>query len=246
MVQKPRYFSIVAFDIERLAADSRTVPDATHERVFALVEEALAASMIPADEVHAGECGDGGFLLIGAGVAKSDIGESFIRNLNTGLHRHAFLTGRPTDIRLRVALHAGDVARDARGWVGNELNTAFRLVDAPALRAAMTAADKAHMAVVVSWTWYDAVVWHQRGGIDRSTYRRVPLDLRDKRTTAWIHVPGYLVPPVGGLPEEEAPGRRQRPDMPHHHARSSTHLGGNALHVRADPHAGRDQIGTER
>lgn len=243
MAQKPRYFSIVAFDIESLGTDARPVPEAMRDRVFALVEEALAASAIPAEAVQRGESGDGGFLLIGSGVAKSDIGESFIRNLNNGLHRHAFLTGRPTVIRLRVALHAGDVARDARGWTGTELDAAFRLLDSPALRAAIASADKAHMAVAVSWTWYDAVVWHQRGGIDRTTYRRVPVDLHDKHTTVWLHVPGYLVPPVGGLADEDAPARRARPDASHRHTRPAMRVGGGSVHLHTD-HSGRGHLGS--
>jgi hypothetical protein len=219
VAEKPRYFSIVVFDIDRPGPRIDPVPEALVERAFALVDDALTASGIPVDMVHVDHHGDGGFVLVGNNVPKCDIGESFVRKLNDGLHRYTYLSAPASRLRLRVALHAGDVARDDQGWEGAELETAFRLVDSPALHAALTAADKAHMAVIVSWTWYDAVVWHQRGGIDRTTYSRVPLDPRQHHTTAWVHVPGYLTPPVSGWPDPAVPAPRTRPGARRRHAR---------------------------
>lgn len=51
-------------------------------------------------------------------------------------------------IRLRMAPHAGEVHRDAHGFTGTSINRAFRLIEAPAARAALRASAGVIMLIV--------------------------------------------------------------------------------------------------
>ena len=59
--------------------------------------------------------------------------------------------GRPPQrqLRVRVVVHAGTVFYDANGCFGETLDTAFRLLDAPRVKAALQAAQ-APLVLVVS------------------------------------------------------------------------------------------------
>jgi hypothetical protein len=102
-------------------------------------------------------------------------------------------------LRMRVALHAGDVLRDDQGWVGAELNTACRLVDLPALRNALAQVPSARLAVVVSDIWFKTVVRHDPGTVDHRNYTRVPIAMKEPDHWAWIYVPGHPKPSIPSM-----------------------------------------------
>ena len=71
--------------------------------------------------------------------------------------RHNAGCAVPERMRLRVALHAGEVYHDAHGVAGTAINHAFRLVEAPALRSALDASPGVLALIVSDWL-YDEVV----------------------------------------------------------------------------------------
>ena len=54
-------------------------------------------------------------------------------------------------IRLRMALHAGEIIRYEHGAAGAAINLAFRLVDAEPLKAALEGSSGALAVIVSSW-----------------------------------------------------------------------------------------------
>lgn len=82
-------------------------------------------------------------------------------------------------IRLRIALHAGEVHYDSHGVAGMAITHAFRLVDQPMFKAAL--ADSAGLlGVIVSEWFYDEVVRHYPAA-EPDSYCRVPLGLVRQR-----------------------------------------------------------------
>ncbi|GAB3126439.1 hypothetical protein GCM10027160_50100 [Streptomyces calidiresistens] len=197
----PQHHPIVILDI--VGSGRRTDPDQSwlRERLYAMTERALRTAGIEGAETE--DRGDGILALLPGGIPKTALLGPFVDAFDAELRAHARLyrTG-PRSLRLRAALHAGEVARDERGWVGADLNTAFRMVDLPALRGTLETADRAVLALAVSDLLYRAIVRHDHPGIDPTEYREVPFAAKEiSGERVWIRVPGYYEPP--GLP---APG----------------------------------------
>ncbi|MFF2778512.1 hypothetical protein ACFVU3_26780 [Streptomyces sp. NPDC058052] len=203
---KPRYYLIVVLDIEQFGRRTDPLQQWLRERLHAITDEALREAGIgPADMEAVSDRGDGSFLLIRPTVSKLDLTTRFVDALQAGLRGHAQRSNEDSALRVRVALHAGDVARDDRGWVGEALNTACRLVDLDALRAALGAADRSGLALAVSADWHTAVVRHDFPELPAAGFREVPFEAKEIHSHAWLHVPGYDEPP--GVGSSPAPGK---------------------------------------
>ncbi|WP_238009398.1 DUF6430 domain-containing protein [Dactylosporangium sp. AC04546] len=153
------------------------------------------------------DLGDGVRIVVPAEVTPVRLLDPFVPHLAAALREHRKVTAEAARLRLRVAVHMGLLHRDAAGWAGEPLVHSARLLDAPALRRALAAAERADLAVIVSGDMYQKVVRHGYG-LDTGAYHRVPVAVKETRTTAWVHVPGYPSPP--GL-QEPAPARPPAP-----------------------------------
>jgi hypothetical protein len=198
------YRLIVILDIVK--SGERTDPEQTwlRENLYRITERALGAAGIePAGKE---DRGDGILLLLPGNVSKPRLLGLFTDAIEAGLRSHAQQhRGTPRELRLRLALHAGEVARDSRGWVGSDLNAAFRMVDLPEMRNTLRAAPKAVLAVGVSDILHRAVIRHGYPGIDPQEYAPVRFSAKELRDeTLWVRVPGYYEPP--GLAGEATAG----------------------------------------
>lgn len=90
-------------------------------------------------------------------------------------------------MRMRMALHAGEVSFDGRNWVGSELNTVCRLVDLSQLRKALVADPEAQLALCVSDLWFHTVVRHHPALVDRA-YTPIMFTAKELAGQAWVHV----------------------------------------------------------
>ncbi|WP_329539536.1 SAV_2336 N-terminal domain-related protein [Streptomyces sp. NBC_01358] len=112
-----------------------------------------------------------------------------LRTMESALHEHA-VTG---ELRLRVALHAAEVGGDEKGRRGQALATAARLVDSPALRAALDAGGRSPVAAVMSAELFS--IAFPDGGPLASTFRPVYVTTKEDVVPAWISVAGFEEPP---------------------------------------------------
>ena len=87
--------------------------------------------------------------------------ESLPSALVTALRAHNGAHPGPERIRLRMALHAGEVHYDEHGVTAAAVNLAFRLLEASALKAAL-AGSPGVLAVIVSSWFFEEVVRHAR------------------------------------------------------------------------------------
>ncbi|MFD3308182.1 hypothetical protein [Streptomyces sp. NPDC058694] len=206
MRAKAQHYSIVVVDIEKFGSRSNPVQLWLRERLYELVEEALDVTGVDRHAAPApSDRGDGFFWLLPGSVDKVDLTGRFVDLMHDGLRAHARTASAEGAMRLRVALHSGDVARDVRGWQGEELNSACRLVDIAPLRTALAEATRSGLALAVSDDWYRRVVRQDHPGVERAAFRRVPFDAKEiQGEFAWIRVPGYEVPPGAPTPIPEA------------------------------------------
>jgi hypothetical protein len=102
-------------------------------------------------------------------------------------------------IRLRMALHAGEVYYDEHGVTGAAINLAFRLLDAYPLKAAL-AESPGVLAIIVSSWFFDEVV-RQSDVANPASYRPIRVAVKETNTVAWISVPGHPHPAHESVPE---------------------------------------------
>ena len=103
-------------------------------------------------------------------------------------------------MRLRLALHGGEVSHDAYGVTGTAITLAFRLLDAGPLRQAL-AGSQGVLAVIASAWFYEEVIRHT-GGCDPARWRRVQVTVKETREDGWISLPDAPYPdqPDADLP----------------------------------------------
>ncbi len=182
--------TILAFDMEGFGGPQRSNPVRSMMRsgLYGLIREALAHAIGGLSQCSLSDLGDGVLVLIGPEVPKNRIVEPFMSDMATGLKRYNDQTGANAEIRLRAALHAGDIIEDPQGYTGDALNLAFRLMDCAALRTELSK-TRAHLGLVVSDHFYDSVVKQGFEGIDPSQYTQVDVTVKETTTKAWIHLP---------------------------------------------------------
>jgi class 3 adenylate cyclase len=133
--------------------------------------------------------GDGGIILAPPTVSKLDLLDPVLPNLAAAVREYNAAADPGQRFRLRVSVHAGEVHRDATGWVGTDLNVACRLVSSAAVCRHLLQRPGVDLLVVVSDAVYQAVVRHEYRGIRSASYEPVHVSLKELNTRAWVHVP---------------------------------------------------------
>ncbi|MFD9740399.1 hypothetical protein [Umezawaea sp. NPDC059074] len=184
----PHYRSIVVVDVE--GSTTRTNPAKARFRdvLYDLLDRALDRTGItPEHRDPPIDRGDGAILLIHPAdhVPKTKLLTTLLPEL-AGLltdHNH-----RTTDgVRLRAAVHAGEVHHDEKGAFGEAVDLACRLLDAPELKAALHHATTP-LVTVVSDDIHHSIVRHRYEGIDALTFKPlIHLHLAGKPHRGWIH-----------------------------------------------------------
>ncbi|SDW34231.1 Tetratricopeptide (TPR) repeat [Amycolatopsis xylanica] len=190
-----RHHTIVVVDIEGFGDRRRTN---THQRgvrdgLYQVVEKAFTTAGLPWADCYREDRGDAIFILAPATAPKPLFVESLPPNLITALRVHNETHPDAQRIRLRLALHAGEVYYDAHGVTSASLTLAFRLIDAAPLKAAL-AASPGVLAVITSNWFFDDVVRHSPGAAP-ATYRQVSVAEKETTTTGWITLPDHPYPP---------------------------------------------------
>lgn len=89
-------------------------------------------------------------------------------------------------IRLRMALHAGEVNYDRHGVTATSINLTFRLLESDAVKGAV-AASPSVLAVITSSWFFEEVVQHSTA--DPGAYHPVRVSVKETITTGWICLP---------------------------------------------------------
>ncbi|GAA2988691.1 vWA domain-containing protein [Actinokineospora diospyrosa] len=183
-----KHASILAVDVESYGDVRRTD---RHQKVvrdglYAALRHALGRARVPWG--YHEDRGDGLFLLI-PDLPKRELVASLPHELAAALREHNADHGPETQMRLRVAIHAGEVGSDDNGKHGRDLNHAFRLLDSQPLRDAL-ADSPGVLALAVSDWFYEHVVKHQPAA-NPTIYRSCTVRHKETDTKAWICTPDY-------------------------------------------------------
>jgi hypothetical protein len=147
---------------------------------------AFNAAGIPWTSCRREDRGDGVLVLAPATVPKVLFGNNLPGTLAHALTEHN--AAHPTEerIRLRLALHAGEITYDEHGVTASSITHTFRLVDADALRTKL-ARSTATLAIISSDWFYDEVIRHSEHS-DAPSYRSTNVTAKETSARAWIRL----------------------------------------------------------
>jgi hypothetical protein len=182
--------SVVAFDIVGFGDRRRDDDIQLYVRaaLYRLLEKAFDAVGVPWRVCHHEDRGDGVLVVVPALASTEPLLTPLADRVRAGLRRHNKVSSDAAQIRLRMALHAGQVCFDAYGVAGQTVVHAFRLLDAPAFRTAL-AATSCELGFVVSDRLYDEVIRHGPGLIDPDPYDAIVVSLKETEARAWVYFP---------------------------------------------------------
>jgi class 3 adenylate cyclase len=171
-------------DLRRTNVDRQTVRDA----LYRILQKSFSRSGIPRTGCRIEDRGDGVLVFALPEIPKALFIESLPRHLITALREHNIAHSAPARIRLRIALHAGEMRFDDHGATGTSINLTFRLLDSPELKSAL-ARSPGVLALIVSAWFFDEVVRNTPASTP-DAYREVYVSVKETDTSAWILVPG--------------------------------------------------------
>jgi len=182
--------TVLVVDVEGFGDRRRTNPHQVGVRagLYRALERAFGNADIPWDDCYREDRGDGMLILASPEVPKGVFVEALPHSLLEALREHNAASTAEQQIRLRMALHAGEVNYDDYGVTAAAINLAFRLLDARPLKTAL-AASPGTIAIITSSWFYDEVVRHSPGSA-ADTYRPIQVKVKETTTVGWICVPG--------------------------------------------------------
>jgi class 3 adenylate cyclase len=187
--------TILVVDVERFGDRCRTNAHQLSVRagLYRAFQQAIAVTGVSWIACDHEDRGDGVLLLVPAQVPKAPFVDVLPHALVEELSKHNSTHPAEEQIRLRMALHAGEVVYDEHGVTATSINLAFRLVDTKPVKDALSVSPGV-LAVITSAWFYDEVVRHSYH-TDPSTFR--PVQVAEKQTTAmaWISLPDHPYPP---------------------------------------------------
>ena len=187
--------TIVAVDVDGFGDRRRINPHqvAVREGLYRVLRQALRAATIPWSDCYHEDRGDGILILAPPEVAKSVFVESLPDQLVEGLREHNSTHPAPEQIRLRMALHAGELHHDDHGVTGASVNLTFRLLDAALLKSALAESPGVLALVTSSW-FFEEVVRHSPAA-HATAYRPVRVAIKETDAVGWVHLPDHPYPP---------------------------------------------------
>jgi hypothetical protein len=167
--------------------------------LYRALQRAVPAAGISWAECEHEDRGDGALVLVPPELPKAPLVEDLPGALVAALREHNRRHSAAEQVRLRMALHAGEINYDEHGVTSNAINLAFRLLDSAPLKEAL--AESSSVLAIITSTWFfEEVVRHSRV-CDPDAYRSVSVTAKETTTTAWMY-----------LPDREIPAARQESD----------------------------------
>jgi hypothetical protein len=195
MVRPAEPRTILLVDVERFGDHSRTDSNriTVRDGLYHMLAKALHGAGINWDICYHEDRGDGAMILVPTSVAKILFSELLPGQLAEELRRYNQQHPEQERIRLRMALHVGEVFFDDNGITSNDVNAAFRLLDAEPLREALRASPDVVALIASSWFYYHVI--RNSASFRAQSYSPVLIDSKEVRAVAWITTPGFLEPP---------------------------------------------------
>ncbi len=162
--------------------------------LFGLMASAFEASGIAWEACLKRDTGDGMIVVVPPHFPKFRLLYPLLSQLAAELARYNVVTAPDLRIRVRVAIHAGEITLDEYGVTGRPKVLLARLLDSRVLRDALAEApDGSPVVVLVSDRFHEDVQDQGGPGLDTMSYRQALVHEKETEVRAWLHVPDPVV-----------------------------------------------------
>ncbi|WP_229908250.1 hypothetical protein [Amycolatopsis oliviviridis] len=162
--------------------------------LFGLLADAFEASGIAWEACLKRDTGDGMIVVVPPHFPKFRLLLPLLSQLAAELAKYNVVTEPELRIRVRVAIHAGEVTLDEYGVTGRPKVLLARLLDSQVLRDALAdAPDGSPVVVLVSDRFHEDVQDQGGPGLDTMSYRQVLVREKETEVDAWLHVPTPVI-----------------------------------------------------
>jgi hypothetical protein len=189
---------MLAVDIKGFNDPSRD--DEIRRSLRAAMYELLAGSFrrsgLPWDSCYHEDRGDGVLVIAPAGLPAVMLLHPVAEQLRAGVRRYNRFRIELAQIRLRTAVHAGQVCFDSHGVSGDAVTHMFRMLEAPAFKQALDVSG-ADFALVTSNAIFTEVVLPGMSLIDPAMYAPVRIRCKETSARAWVYLPPVRHPALG-------------------------------------------------
>ena len=194
----PVYRSIIVLDLEESTMRTNPVKGELRRVMYDLLRHSLEAVAITGNRLEPlTDRGDGILVLVKPhdDVPKTVLLDRLIPLLATLLAEYNALVTQPAlRMRLRVAVHAGEIHLDRRGCYGEAIDIAIRLLDSPRVKKTLKQ-SAAPLVLVISNEIYTGIVSH--GYVDATAYfPLLRVRVGKRRHRGWVHIPVPGTPPT--------------------------------------------------
>lgn len=202
--------------------------------ILAVCDRAARAAGLQRESWIRQGTGDGELAILPSDEPEEVVVDHYVREIDAELRRYNGRLRPMARIRLRVAVHFGRLSRASNGHAGPAPIAVARLIDSAVLRAALTEAPAANLALLVSAPVFDDTVASLATTLRPSDFQRVRVEEKEFTEDAWLWVPGHdmhtehrsAVAGQGKAPEPQAEPRSD--DGP----RGATHVVHNTFSDR--------------
>jgi hypothetical protein len=181
-------YSVIGVTADAVSIHTHLDQIRRHRRLIEVLNEAWrAVHLDPLPWVQ--DMVDGVLILIPANISLARLLEDFIRELEADLKLHNRFLAAEDRLRLRVSMHSGRVNLEPSGPAGGAIILAYRLLDAPQLRAALDDQPAADLAVIISNEVYQDVVVQSYGNLDKRRFQHIEFHTKTGEEAGWLYVP---------------------------------------------------------
>lgn len=146
------------------------------------------------------DTGDGCQLVAPAALPKAGLLFPLLPELCSQIREHNGQAGADTRLRVRAAVHAGEIRLDPDGTVsGAPFEALARLLDSAPLRhATLAGTGGTPLAAILSRHFYEETVGHGYEGLDADAFTAADVRVKEYAARAWLWYPGSPVGPRVG------------------------------------------------
>ncbi|MFD5093589.1 hypothetical protein ACFWMR_23505 [Amycolatopsis thailandensis] len=192
--------TIVVVDVVGFTAPDRNSLDrlAVRQGMYEVLKTAFAESGVDFDSCVCDDRGDGALVLLPPGTTKSLVADRLPDRMVAALRRYNHTRTPQARMLLRVSFNSGEVLNDGNGWVGDAVDTAFRILDAQTVKDAF--AESGRMIAFISSERFFTDVIEKDPGLVPESYHALPVTVKSFTGMAYLRLHGEVTAPVPQLP----------------------------------------------
>ncbi|MFD0201650.1 MULTISPECIES: effector-associated domain 2-containing protein [Saccharothrix] len=180
--------SFVVVDVEGYGDPARTSRHRTAVRdgLYQVLMASFVDCDLPWDNKAVDDVGDSVMVLLPADTPKGVLVDQLPERLVAALREHNHVHSAEARLRLRMAVHSGEVHYDEHGKTSVEMIFTYRILDTVEAKRALREST-ATLVLIASDPFYQAVIRHQPA-TRPDTYRAATADVKEVHARVWVRL----------------------------------------------------------